>query len=286
MGPKNLLLNCFLLLSVVALIQCSDTDDEDSFACFVFNKKPDPRSVLPKKTGTIPGKPKPADLARHHVIPFDFLRTFFNYAATVKVDTQLRTAIDQQIRHLLDSYVDMPNLITTELRSKIRGATEQETVVKAIKFMYAWLPGNIFYGPTSNLRSDDPHGEFEVNCHDIVGDKNYRTLGNLHNKMVKFINNASQRNADNFRDIVTDLLGLFTHRTPFEYNQNQWEIDPKQRSKVRIRIPTGTITPTILKVPTVHADVADVLRAGAAAGDCFSQKMLQLATEPFKKLMH
>ncbi|KAG4066459.1 hypothetical protein HA402_007095 [Bradysia odoriphaga] len=247
MCNKNLLLSCVALLAFVVSIQCVTED----LKCFEFIKRPTTQGVLPSRKGTLPGKTGTVELARHHVIPFQFLRIFFNFAATVHVDATLRTAIDQQIRHLMDSYVDSKNIIPSALLKKIRGKTDHETIINALQVFYSWLPGNIFYGPKPEVRSDDPGSAFEVDCYEIIGDKNYKTVGNLYVRMVNFVESSKYRTVSIYRQIVEDLFTLFTRRTPFEYDQKQWEVDPKKPGKYRIHRAEREDEPKIPKEPTV-----------------------------------
>ncbi|XP_037050353.1 uncharacterized protein LOC119084473 [Bradysia coprophila] len=268
MWPKLLLSKYFILLSLGALTQFAVAED---LKCFSFAQRPGPQEVIKSSKGILPGTTVMTTLARHHVIPFNFLRDFFNYAATVKVDLTLRSDMDQQIRHLVDSYVDAPNIITSAMRSKIRAPTEHETIIRAIQVFYSWLPGNIFYGPTPDIRSDDPKEEFEIDCRPIIGDANFKRLKDLYTRMVNFMEDASHHNIYTFNLITEDLLSLFTHRTPFAYNQKQWEVDPTQARKYRIR-QTAPPPPSPRKRPA------------STSTDCFSTHLIDVVTPPFKKL--
>lgn len=247
MWHKNLLLSGFVLLSFVASIQCAITED---LKCFEFINRPATKGVLPSRKGTLPGQSGTVDLTRHHVIPFQFLRKFFNFAATVTVDAKVRTAIDKEIRQLMDSYVDKKGL-PSQILKRTRGKTNPETIINALQVFYSWLPGNIFYGPKPEVRSDDPGSAFEVDCYEIIGDKNYKTVGNLYVRMVNFVESSKYRTAEIFRKITEDLLGLIVKRTPVEYNAKQWEVDPKKPGKYRIHRREREDESKIPKQPTV-----------------------------------
>jgi hypothetical protein len=53
---------------------------------------------------------------------------------------------------------------------------------------YVWMPGNLFYGPSANLRSDDPHDGLDTGAIHIIGADRYTLLENLYNNMRDYIN--------------------------------------------------------------------------------------------------
>lgn len=161
-------------------------------------------------------------MSRHHVIPFNTLRDFFNKGnaqstndrATHKV---LYDFYLEDLIHSLSGRVtpEQPNFPTVN----------DADPIKAIVSNVAWLPFNLFAGPSGDNRSDDPDESFETGAGPIVGTQKLAELKSLYDDMKKYIRSAQP--AD-FKNIVQRIVAKLPD-PDVSFIENKWEY---VRSKV------------------------------------------------------
>ncbi|AAF03952.1 cell wall hydrolase [Candidatus Williamhamiltonella defendens] len=145
--------------------------------------------------------------ARHHIIPYQVLRDFYNAVITRGQSNplELRT-FGQILLHLVDnasrlyqntislSQLDDARSVALDfmhgvvLGDETRFSEQQVSGLYAIRTLFTWFPANIFIGPDTSYRFDDPGNGFEWNARSIVGAENFNRLEALHNLMVAYIN--------------------------------------------------------------------------------------------------
>ncbi|XP_049312571.1 uncharacterized protein LOC115066416 isoform X3 [Bactrocera dorsalis] len=171
---------------------------------------------------------------RHHVIPFQILRNFFNSAVR-----QSRQA--SRIARYLSAYIStivaqfISNGETIQHHNPIPVDDEVVIVIDPLEEMFAalsWLPGNIFIGPAGNYRhhddplnqrGGDPGNAFEQYANRIIRDDTHFTaLQNLNRDMRLYINDPSDVNL--FHQIMINLDIVNRRNTPFPFDAQDWEI--------------------------------------------------------------
>lgn len=167
---------------------------------------------------------------RHHIIPFDTLKRFFNLAVELSLRNQglFSDYINEVIRGITRQFRDAPGMgyVQRPPTSYFNGPLTVE--VEANERMQAaltWLPGNIFYGPSPGLRSDDPRDGFETGSRRIVGDSIYNLLQDINTDMNNFLREERYQTEATFRTILFRIRRLLEFRNhPFAFDPNDWII--------------------------------------------------------------
>lgn len=190
-------------------------------------------------------------VTRHHIIPYNVLAQFYNniFYRSPSDYIQLRgffTTFGRNIGNYAGS-----SGVNCNQALNAAGLAEAMTLADAISYnyvtpgfyehepdgidgfqaFYAWLPGNLFIGPTN--RTDDPGDGFEVNAREIVGNENYQILLRLYNNMVDY--NAGNYEASTLRSIAADLTSLAQRQGLYQLNNLNWIRE--QSGYYRIRTP-------------------------------------------------
>lgn len=93
-------------------------------------------------------------------------------------------------------------------------AEDQESIAAAI----CWYPGNLFIGPDTNSRADDPGENFESKAYIALGNR-FDVLDRLNTNIDAFILNPVQPLNP---AIIADLNTMMGWNTPKEYNPIAW----------------------------------------------------------------
>lgn len=165
---------------------------------------------------------------KHHVIPWGQLKKFVTtlymhpeynhflrnilqgaigvmYAQSPKIDG---------IRMQGDStFVTTMDEILTPVGFKFN-SSEQDNIAAAV----CWLPGNLFLGPISENRSDDPGEEFEQNAANAVGER-FPILQSLNKGITEFIDNPTELK----QSVLEDFATVIGWKTPMAFNPDAWE---------------------------------------------------------------
>lgn len=235
MWKNNLVLVLYSFIWLSSIAQCSKD-------CLLISDRPSSLGIIPARRGVLPGTDNVVNLNRHHIIPFQVLRNFFNVAVSVSDNDELSDAVDFQIRGAVNEYV-LPNSYSSEVVQALRTPIPTvlprgEMLQRILQAFFIWLPGNIFYGPPQKLRSDDPGSSFEKTCQPIIGERAYGILSHLYTQMVNFVNDENVQTVEVFNSIIYGIQLLAGRTNQFEYNQDQWEEDPtneRNQTKYRIR---------------------------------------------------
>lgn len=186
-------------------------------------------------------------VSRHHIIPFNVLRAFYNRVSQQNALTQTRgflgvfsnnlayyaSAGGSNCQIMGIDLVDAANLAEGQgLGITTGGGSRLAPGFDTFEQFYAWLPGNLFIGP--NNRSDDPSDGFESNARVVVGDENFNILSRTYNNMIRY------NNGDNsvLNSITSDLSRIANRRTVYSLRADDWEF---VNGKYRLRT-TGKFT--------------------------------------------
>ncbi|MCC8383822.1 hypothetical protein GPY51_14505 [Photorhabdus laumondii subsp. laumondii] len=172
-------------------------------------------------------------VSRHHIIPFNRLRSFYN---RVVENNRLRniSSFLSVYSNNLGSYasrggidcnqlgsdiIDASNLGLAQGSGWIRGGSDRFTPgFSTFEQFYAWLPGNLFIGP--NNRSDDPGSEFESNAAVVVGNENFALLSRLNRNMRRYV---EEDDGSVLNGISADLSRLAQIRGVYSLQAQDWE---------------------------------------------------------------
>lgn len=171
-------------------------------------------------------------VSRHHIIPFNVLRAFYNRVSQQNALTQTRgfwgvfsnnlvyyaSAGGSNCQIMGSDLVDAANLAEGQgLGITTGGGSSLAPGFDTFEQFYAWLPGNLFIGP--NNRSDDPTNGFESNARVVVGDENFNILSRTYNNMIRY------NNGDNsvLNSITSDLSRIANRRTVYSLRADDWE---------------------------------------------------------------
>lgn len=162
--------------------------------------------------------------ARHHIIPYHVLRDFYNAVLRRGQSNQQELiTFGQILLHLVDNaftlyqntialsqLYDARSVAVNFMQGVVFGdetrfSEQQVSGLYAIRILFTWFPANIFIGPDTSYRFDDPGNGFEWNARSIVGAENFNRLEELHNLMVAYIH---QRNTLDDGSAVTMLVRI------------------------------------------------------------------------------
>uniref|UniRef100_A0A0K8V8T5 Uncharacterized protein n=1 Tax=Bactrocera latifrons TaxID=174628 RepID=A0A0K8V8T5_BACLA len=172
--------------------------------------------------------------SRHHVIPFEILRNFFNSALRQASEaSRVARYLAAYIFSIAEQYI--ANGESIQHQNPIAIDVPVVIVIDPLEEMFAaltWLPGNIFIGPPANIRhhdnpqnqsGGDPGNAFEQYANRIIRDDTHFTaLQNLNRDMRLYMNNTSDVNL--FHQIMTNLDIVNRRTTPFPFDAQDWEI--------------------------------------------------------------
>src|SRR6056300_1293516 len=153
----------------------------------------------------------PIPVTRHHIIPYNILRGFFN-AVVEQRDRAKRfrrffMSFAQKIhcysktnKAFYDSHLNEINGIVHISNGLGSGAIQPggqrppEYYDDFTEF-YAWMPWNLFIGPNGDYRTDDPGEDFEFKARYIVNNVHVWTeIEQLYRLMRHYVDNPNDRN--------------------------------------------------------------------------------------------
>lgn len=191
------------------------------------------------------GPAYPVTVSRHHIIPFNVLRSFYN---TVGERDRLRamggffntyannlhnfaSSNGVDCSNLGNDLIDAANLAIALGYGTARAGGERTlTSFETFEQFYTWLPGNLFIGP--NNRSDDPGDGFETGAAAVVGTGNFIILNRVYTNMLTYIANKD----DSLLNSITADLNRIAAR------QRVYQLDPQNWLYVdgKYKLSTGT----------------------------------------------
>lgn len=178
------------------------------------------------------GQEYTVQVSRHHIIPFNVLRAFYNRLVT---ENSLRNAsgflnvYSNNLRFYAGSNgidcnggvgIDLfnaGNLAQAQGLGTARGNGDTFALgFDTFEQFYTWLPGNLFIGPTN--RSDDPGEGFESDAHIVVGAENFDILSRVYNNMLAYNNDDDSV----LNSIIADLTKIAARKRIYQLNPNDW----------------------------------------------------------------
>ncbi|MGX5834623.1 hypothetical protein ACWIJ6_10845 [Aeromonas piscicola] len=231
--------NIFLVL-LIPVVVLANPSDQLPIGTFELNIGARPSAPYPAMnnyntdlTAQGSGSAYPVTVSRHHIIPFNVLRSFYNRLAERNRFANLGsffTTYSDNLRfyasgnnidcgNLGNDLVDAGNLALAHRYSLARaGGNVMAPGFDTFEQFYAWLPGNLFIGP--NERSDDPGEGFENNAHVVVGAAYFDILSRTYQNMLRFNNGDDSQNLLNA--ISVDLTRIAQRRNIFSLNSQNW----------------------------------------------------------------
>lgn len=194
-------------------------------------------------------------VSRHHIIPFNVLRAFYNRVSQQNALTRTRGfwgIFSDNLVHYASAggsncqimgidLVDAANLAEGQgLGITTGGGSSMAPGFDTFEQFYAWLPGNLFIGP--NNRSDDPSNMFESNVRVVVGDENFNILSRTYNNMIRY------NNGDNsvLNSITSDLSRIAKRTTVYSLRAGDWEfVNGKYRLRTTSKFSVQTVDKNI-----------------------------------------
>lgn len=172
-------------------------------------------------------------VSRHHIIPFNILRDFYN---RVSANNRLRRigGFLFEFAENIEVYANRAGLNVQRIGPEIQMAANLSEG-QAIGFtrpagrntppefdtfeqFYAWIPGNLFIGPRN--RSDDPENNFERNARVFLTQRDYERLERIYQDMVSYI--ETNDNGALFR-LANDLPQLARRTGVYDIDPEAWE---------------------------------------------------------------
>ncbi|MGL6350319.1 MAG: hypothetical protein ACRC2U_10875 [Aeromonas sp.] len=234
---KKTIICITLLLPVFAF---ANPDNQLPIGTFELNigARPSPpypamNNYNPDLTEQGSGPAYPVSVSRHHIIPFNVLRSFYNRVAENNRFNNLGgffTTYSNNLRFyasgnsidcgdLGNDLIDAGNLALAHRYNLARpGGNVMAPGFDTFEQFYAWLPGNLFIGP--NQRWDDPSEGFESNAHVVVGAAHFDTLSRAYQNMIRFNNGDDSPSLLNA--ISVDLSRIAQRRNVFSLNPQNW----------------------------------------------------------------
>ncbi|MBM7868032.1 hypothetical protein GTO89_14785 [Heliobacterium gestii] len=170
--------------------------------------------------------PEMGDTTKHHVIPWNKLKAFVKAMIDnhhPEINAILQGAVDiMMAQSPLVNGTRMQGAstqasLTGEINAPIQNgfnAVDQDSIATSI----CWLPGNLFIGPLTNNRCDDPGEEFETNARGAVGPKRFDILEELYNDIEVFLSNPQVLSPT----IVQNFTTIRDWTEPAPYNPDAW----------------------------------------------------------------
>jgi hypothetical protein len=230
-------------------------------------ERPDaPYNQLTNRTRDLKGTQEYSgtSLSRHHVIPYNVLRDFWNRLLFIDQNYSIAKGFLEEIAKNIARYptnygrVDI-QWVADAARSIGNGELNQLTneAFDSFRAVYAWLPGNLFEGPDENIRTDDPGGRFECGAGSIVGDP-FNALQTACRDMREYTRNGDRGLA---RKIMPTLVALARRTTIIKLDRTKWiRGGVTDRGQMYYIKQAGKVTRTVSDVPIVGRQV--VLAAG------------------------
>lgn len=157
-------------------------------------------------------EPFTVSMTRHHVIPVQALRSFWNNAIELGQFQVLRKTIMEKIFESYERYPIVANERRTELRASmtilenlvmserggaivhdrsapavdIGGRYNTNSMVGTFVQVYYWMPGNLFVGPNDRHRPDKADDRFEGKSMAAVGETTFTKLETAYKLMSQF----------------------------------------------------------------------------------------------------
>lgn len=164
------------------------------------------------------GSAFPVKLSRHHIIPYNLLRGFYNKVIQQgKVDkiAGFLNKINEKAAEYgatkctsddIQGGASLAALIAS--KGVVHDSSQISPDYKDDFFsLYIWMPGNLFPGPQSDLRSDDPKEKLESRAGHIVGAE-FSRYQQLYNDMNSYVSNPDDSKLASINANLEFIAGL------------------------------------------------------------------------------
>lgn len=191
------------------------------------------------------------DHTLHHVVPWNQLSLFVRTAYKSGHQDELIVILGDAVATMMKNSPEFPDadgggavkkqgkFTQTDLVDYLHTdpSPEQDSynseMVEAIAASFAWMPGNLFHGPSTTIRTDDPGESFEENSQSVIGEGLYASLKRANTLISQYAASPTQLLA---RQIVASLLIAALIPQPIPYNAEKWEkIDIKGGEMYRLK---------------------------------------------------
>lgn len=207
---------------------------------------------------------------RHHIIPFDRIKSFFKLALEIQdpsVHEKVKKFVQnliinaapeydatesaiQQLKNYLNDeqfrFAEVLDLFDSEQHGFVLFRNQDgsldhftgQSIPRTMASVIHWMPFNWFEGPDRYHRTDEPGGTFELGCKRIVGSDAFLKLINA-NDLIQACSHNSDENIkklhlDSVLAEFTDLLNL--KPTGYDYNLNDWKLINIEKNRCKFRI--------------------------------------------------
>lgn len=182
-------------------------------------------TVLPSRYAVLFGRNQ--TLSRHHIIPVNMLIEFATISTGFTSDTVFYSHAVRHFQQILHFYMNVNALDLfpeISVNHAVNLGSENERVIKLIVAIFQWIPGNIFYGPSPEIRADDAGQFFEHNALSLIPIERFILLNNLHNWLHFFINYPHVRTIENY-EMILNMIESLANMNAHEFDENQWTHD-------------------------------------------------------------
>ncbi|MCM7591168.1 hypothetical protein M8S10_20410 [Enterobacter chuandaensis] len=191
-------------------------------------------------TATGEGAEYPVKLSRHHIIPYNLLRDFYNAVIEDGKITRLAGFLNKLSSKAAEynatnchsddvqGGASLAAMIASGSITENKDKTESPDYKDDFFSLYIWMPGNLFPGPESKKRSDDPNEAFESKAGDIVG-SDFTHYQQLANDMNDYINSHDEKILSGIND---NLEFIANKTTSYPLVGTKWE---KTGEKYRLK---------------------------------------------------
>ncbi|MCF4166951.1 hypothetical protein L2U69_14960 [Zavarzinia compransoris] len=188
-------------------------------------------------------------VSRHHIIPLNVLRGFYNnvvergdllyirgFLSSLGSNIRLYASAASMVCSVAAVRFDLMSasyVSTFMAQGRVRpGGSDVPHGFDTFAAFYAWLPGNLFVGPRN--RSDDPGENLDAGAQFIIGAERFAILRRLYDNMVDY--NAGI--GDPLNAIIADLTQVVRWQRVTPLSAQEWERvsdNPPKTPRYRIR---------------------------------------------------
>lgn len=212
-------------------------------------------------------------VTRHHIIPYQLLRDFYNMVTTNGDMARFRsfflTMSNSMSYYASSNSIDCSSGALSDLaaastlaeafgRLYVSGGGQiNPPGLDTYQQFYTWLPGNLFIGPSN--RSDDPHDgmAFEQNAATVVGSGRFTILQRAYNNLIQYVRHG---NRAVLGAIATDLSRVATVRTIYSLDNSDWELISGQY-RLRANAPRKIDAKKDLNTPNRYDDTCGNIKS-------------------------
>lgn len=182
-------------------------------------------------------------VSRHHIIPFNILRSFYNAVLNNGHMIYLRGFL-YVMQNNMNGYAGVSgmdcssNAGSIERAMNIAAAFSYNLIhpggdvtpdgLDDFQEFYTWLPGNLFIGPTN--RSDDPGDGFEEASFQIIGADAYALMREGYDSMQLYVNS---NDVAALRSAVVYLSKIAQRKNAYQLNSSDWVKDKDGHYHIR-----------------------------------------------------